>query len=126
MSRSVETLSARPRIRPTIMLSGSLPLEFPMTLGIQRGLTSSAPLAEQRRADVSGADAVSKTRAVEAQTGNAVDAAAAAVTTPKADAATVQGARERALGVEDSFRQRLESGGWVDAHHRKGHIGTRS
>lgn len=99
-----------------------------MTLGIQRGLTSTSPLAEQRRADVSGADAVSKTRAVEAQTGNAVDAAAAAtaVSTPRADAATVQGARERALGVEDSFRQRLESGGWVDAHHRKGHIGTRS
>jgi hypothetical protein len=99
-----------------------------MTLGIQRGLSSTSPLAEQRRAETTGADAVGKARAVETQTENAVGASAAAapVDAPKADAATVQGARERALGTEDALRQRLETGGWLEAHHRKGHIGSKA
>jgi hypothetical protein len=99
-----------------------------MTLGIQRGLSSTSPLAEQRRADVTGADAVGKARAVETQAETAVGAAAtpASIDPPKADAATVQGARERALGTEDALRQRLDSGGWIEAHHRKGHIGSKA
>ena len=99
-----------------------------MTLGIQRGLTSTSPLAEQRRAEMTGADAVGKARAVDTETQHAVGASAApaSIDPPKADAATVQGARERALGTEDALRQRIESGGWLEAHHRKGHIGSKA
>ena len=95
-----------------------------MTLGIQRGLSSTSPLADQRRAEATGADAVSKASSVGTQTAAPhADGAAAAATIdpPKADAATVEGARQRALGTEDALRQRLESGGWLEAHHRKGH-----
>lgn len=104
-----------------------------MTLGIQRGLTSTSPLAEQRRAETTGVDAASQARSVDTQTAvsppdGAVGAAAAPATIdpPKADAATVQGARERALGAEGALRQRIENGGWLEAHHRKGYIGSRA
>jgi hypothetical protein len=100
-----------------------------MTIGVQRGLNTSTPFS-QRQANTDGPDAASAVRNVQARRDDTLATAngqpADTTDAPKADAATVQGARERALAVEESFRQRLETNHGSDTHHRKGHIRTRS
>jgi hypothetical protein len=101
-----------------------------MSLGIQRGLGPTSPLAEQRRTSQDTTAAVEKARTPSAAA--AADATVAptvgpeASAAPRADAETVQATRQRALGLEKQLQQQLEGGGWIDAHHRKGHIGSKT
>jgi hypothetical protein len=92
-----------------------------MTLGIQRGLSSSFSAAhnDRRAHEVRGLDAAKATPEASSSPA-AAPVAAAAPAAVKASEETVQGARSRALGIEDQMRQRLDQG-WVEAHHRKGH-----
>lgn len=96
-----------------------------MSLGIQRGLSSSFTQAasERRATELRGADAAKATDEAKAAPTTQPAAQAAPVETPKASEETVQGARARALGVEDQVRSRLNEG-WNEAHHRKGHVRT--
>ncbi len=98
-----------------------------MSLGIQRGLSSTfSPAAHERRTTaLQGADATKATDAAKETTAQATQPAAQAapIETPKASEEAVQGARTRALGIEDQLRQRLDQG-WQEAHHRKGHVRT--
>jgi hypothetical protein len=96
-----------------------------MSLGIQRGLSSSLnPAASERRAtELRGTDVAKATDEAKAAPVTQPAAEPAAVGTPKASDETVQGARARALGVEDQLRGRLNEG-WTEAHHRKGHVRT--
>jgi hypothetical protein len=96
-----------------------------MTLGIQRGLGSTSPLAEQRRTALDATEGVGEQRSTAPACGPD-DAATTGVTAPKASAETVQAARQRALGLEEQLRQRVDCGGWQEAHHRKGHIGGKT
>jgi hypothetical protein len=97
-----------------------------MSLGVQRGLSSNSLVAEQRRSPIEGPGCAQGAGVSATQpASNAVDASCdVPAAAPRADAETVQGARQRALGVGEQLRQQiLQGAGWVEAHHRAGHIG---
>jgi hypothetical protein len=96
-----------------------------MTLSIQRGLGSTSPLAEQRRTALDATEGVTEQRSTAPACGPE-DTATTGAPTPKASADTVQAARQRAVGLEEQLRQRVECGGWEETHHRKGHIGGKT